>query len=76
MPTLRVDGCVWSAQRVPTTVNLGFLDRNRYFFIQVAPRYPNEAEWNPFQTHYLSDNLVGPEIELGISGPVARNSGH
>jgi hypothetical protein len=25
-----------SAQRIPTAVNLGFLDRSRYFFIQVA----------------------------------------
>jgi hypothetical protein len=26
------------SQRIPTTVNLGFLDRCRYFFIQVAPQ--------------------------------------
>jgi hypothetical protein len=26
------------AQRIPTAVNLGFLDRSRYFFIQVAPQ--------------------------------------
>jgi hypothetical protein len=35
---LRVDGVVWSAQRIPTAVNLGFLDRSRYFFIQIAPQ--------------------------------------
>jgi hypothetical protein len=29
-------GVAWSAQRIPTAVNLGFLDRSRYFFIQVA----------------------------------------
>jgi hypothetical protein len=28
----------WSTQRIPTAVNLGFLDRSRYFFIQVAPQ--------------------------------------
>jgi hypothetical protein len=28
----------WSAQRIPTAVNLDFLDRSRYFFIQVAPQ--------------------------------------
>jgi hypothetical protein len=28
----------WSAQRIPTAVNLCFLDRSRYFFIQVAPQ--------------------------------------
>jgi hypothetical protein len=27
-----------SAQRIPTTVNLGFLDRRRYIFIQVTPQ--------------------------------------
>jgi hypothetical protein len=41
---------------------LGFLDRSRYFFFQVAP---HEAEWTPFQTHYLSENLVVPGIEPG-----------
>jgi hypothetical protein len=34
---LRVEGVAWSVQRIPTAVNLGFLDRSRYFFIQVAP---------------------------------------
>jgi hypothetical protein len=35
---LRVEGVAWSAQRIPTAVNLGFLDRSGYFFIQVAPQ--------------------------------------
>ena len=35
---LRIEGVTWSAQRVPTAVNLCFLDRSRYFFIQVAPQ--------------------------------------
>jgi hypothetical protein len=30
--------CAWSAQRIPTAVNLDFLDRSRYFFIHVAPQ--------------------------------------
>jgi hypothetical protein len=34
---LLVNGVAWSAQRILTAVNLGFLDRTRYFFIQVAP---------------------------------------
>jgi hypothetical protein len=33
---LRVEGVPWLAQRIPTAVNLGFLDPSRYFFIQVA----------------------------------------
>jgi hypothetical protein len=35
---LRVEGITWSAQRIPTAVNLGSLDRSRYFFFQVAPQ--------------------------------------
>jgi hypothetical protein len=35
---LRVEGVTWSAQRIPTAVNLGFLDRSRYFFFQIAPQ--------------------------------------
>jgi hypothetical protein len=37
---------------------LGFLDRIRYFFFQVA-------EWILFQTHYFSENLVVSRIETG-----------
>jgi hypothetical protein len=36
----------------------------------------HEAEWTPFQNHYFSENVVAPEIELGISESVARNSDH
>jgi hypothetical protein len=53
-------------------VNLGFLDRSRYFSIQVAP----QAEWTPFQTNYFLENLVAPEIEPLTSGFLARNSDH
>jgi hypothetical protein len=35
---LRVECVAWSAQRIPTAVNLAFLDRSLYFFIQVAPQ--------------------------------------
>jgi hypothetical protein len=31
MPTFADRGVAWSAQRITTVVNLGFLDRNRYF---------------------------------------------
>jgi hypothetical protein len=33
----RERGVAWSSQRITTAVNLSFLDRSRYFFIQVAP---------------------------------------
>jgi hypothetical protein len=34
---LRIEDVAWSVQRIPTAVNLGFLDRSRCFSIQVAP---------------------------------------
>jgi hypothetical protein len=34
----------WSARRITTVVNLGFIDRNRYFFIQVAPQL-SSRDW-------------------------------
>jgi hypothetical protein len=43
---------------------LDFLDRSCYFFYQVAPQLYYEAGWTPFQTHYISENLV-PGIEPG-----------
>jgi hypothetical protein len=36
---------------------LGFLDRNRYVFFQVAPQL--------LQTHYITEKLVAPGIEPG-----------
>jgi hypothetical protein len=33
---LRIEGVAWSAQRIPMAINFGFLDRSRYFSIQVA----------------------------------------
>jgi hypothetical protein len=34
----RIEGVAWSAQRILTVVNLGFLDRSRFIFLQVAPQ--------------------------------------
>jgi hypothetical protein len=53
-----------SAQRIPTAVNLGFLDRSRHFLEQLL-NYLHEAEWTPFQIQYFSENLVTPGIEPG-----------
>jgi hypothetical protein len=38
VPTFAVEGVARSAQRIFTVVNLDFLDRSRYFFLQVAPQ--------------------------------------
>jgi hypothetical protein len=35
--------------------------------------YLHEAEWTPFQTHYLSAILVAPGIEPGTSRSAARS---
>jgi hypothetical protein len=43
---------------------LRFLDRSRHFFFQAAPQLYSRG-WTPFQTHYLSENLVAPRIERG-----------
>jgi hypothetical protein len=40
-----------------------FVHRSRYSFFQLAPKFTHEAEWTPFQTHCLSENLVAPGIE-------------
>jgi hypothetical protein len=36
------------------------------------PGRTQKAEWNPFHTHYFSENVVVLGIELGTSGSVAR----
>jgi hypothetical protein len=46
-PPLRVEGVAWSAQRIPTAVNLGFLDQSRYFFIQVASQLSSRGWMDP-----------------------------
>jgi hypothetical protein len=46
-----VEGAAWSVQRVPTAVNLNFVERSHYFFIQVTPHCYHKAEWIPFQNH-------------------------
>jgi hypothetical protein len=38
VPTFAIEDVTWSAQRIPMAVNFGFLDRSRYFSIQVAPQ--------------------------------------
>jgi hypothetical protein len=63
---LRLEGVAWSAQRIPTAVNPGFLDRSRYFFIQVAPQLPSRSWVDPVPEN--AENLVGPGIEPGTSG--------
>jgi hypothetical protein len=45
--------------------------------IKLTPHLSSRGYVDPlFQTHYFSENLVAPGIELGISDSVARNSDH
>jgi hypothetical protein len=45
-------------------------------FLQSSSYCTHEAEWTPFRTHYLSENLIAPGMEPGTSGSVAKNSDH
>jgi hypothetical protein len=71
VPNLRIEGVVWSAQRIPTAINLGFLDPEPLLFHSSS----SSVILIPFQTHF-SENLVASGIERGISGSVAWNSDH
>jgi hypothetical protein len=61
----------------PIAVNLGVIDHSHKFFIKVDP-LPLTRLSGPHlrPTHYLSENLVTVEIELGTSGSIARNPDH
>jgi hypothetical protein len=44
---------------------LGFIDRSRYFSSKKILNCAHEAGWTSFQTHYFSENLAAPGIEVG-----------
>jgi hypothetical protein len=66
----------FSGQRIPTAINLGFLNRVATYSFRLLLRYPHEAKQNHFQTHYYLENLVAPGIEPVTSKFVGRNSDH
>jgi hypothetical protein len=70
VPTyLRIEGVAWSAQRIPTVINLGFLDRSRYFFFQVAPQLSSRGWVDPVPDPLLlrkSGNAGNQTQDLGI----------
>jgi hypothetical protein len=65
VPTFADRGCHVVSVTDPYGCIFGFLDQSNYFFFHVAPELYSEAEWAPLQTHYLTENLVAPEIEPG-----------
>jgi hypothetical protein len=46
-------GVAWSAQQIPTAVNLGFLEQSRYISIQVAPQLSSRGWLDPVQDPLL-----------------------
>jgi hypothetical protein len=73
---LQLEVVAWSAQQIPSAVNIGFIDQSRFSSFKELFNYPHEAEKTPFLTHYFSENLVVPGIELETSVSVARDSDH
>jgi hypothetical protein len=67
-PLLVVRGCHVVSVADPQGRILGFVNRSRYFFFQVAPSCTHEAEWTPFQSH--TGNRTRD------SGSIASNSYH
>jgi hypothetical protein len=66
MPTFEDRGC-----RIVSTTDLYsrilcFLDRSRYYFFQVAPQLYSQGWVGPFQTHYVSENVVVPGEKSSI----------
>jgi hypothetical protein len=53
VPPFAGKGVAWSAQWIPTAINLGFLDRSRCFFIQVAPQLSSWGWVDPIPDHLL-----------------------
>jgi hypothetical protein len=53
---------------------LGFLYRSRYFSIKLLLICTHEAEWAPFQNHYVFSGSAGNRTRA--SGSIAKNSDH
>jgi hypothetical protein len=71
VPNLKIAVVTWSAQRMPTAVNLESL-----FFHSSSSSIIFTRLSGPVPTHYFSENLVALGIEPGLCGSVARNSDH
>jgi hypothetical protein len=64
------------AQRITYGRNLGFLDRSRYFFFQVAPQLYSRGCVNPVPDPLLLRISGSYRNRTRTSGSVARNSDH
>jgi hypothetical protein len=61
----------WSAQRILKAVNLGFLDRSRYFSIQVAPQLSSRGWVDP-----VPDPLLLWPLDHRVSRCTKQNNKH
>jgi hypothetical protein len=68
---LRIEGATWTD---PYVRILGFLDRSRYFFYQVAPQLYSRGWVDPVADPLLFFFLVVPGNRTRASGSVAKNS--
>jgi hypothetical protein len=80
---LRIEGVASWAQRIPTAVNLGFIDRSRYFSIQVAPQLSSRGWVDPVPDPLLlrkSGSAGNRTRDLWISSqelwPLDHRGGH
>jgi hypothetical protein len=65
MPTFVDRGCHVVSLTDPYAVLSVFYTGAATFFFKQLLSCTHEAEWTPFQTHYFSESLVAPGIELG-----------
>jgi hypothetical protein len=76
VPTSADRGCRVVSVTDPRGHNLGFLDRSRYFFFQVAPHLYSRGWVDPVPDPLLLRKFGSAGNRNRASGPVARNSGH
>jgi hypothetical protein len=74
LPTFADKGCHVVSVTDASGRILAFLDRSRYFSIKQLLSCTHEAEWTPFQTHYIVSGSAGNRTRA--SGSVAKNSDH
>jgi hypothetical protein len=74
VPTFADRGCHVVSATIPAAVNLSFLDRSRYFFVQVAPQLSSRGWVDPVPDPLLLRKSGSAGVEPGTSGSVARNS--
>jgi hypothetical protein len=73
---LRIEGFHVVIATDPYGRILGFLDRSRYFFFQVAPQLYSRGSVNPVPDPLLLRKSGSAKNRTRASGSVARNSDH